>query len=356
MLGKIDWVIDTLYLASAVNIGIDSNLYVSVFNNYLRTNQNVSGLLKLNESGSVMNKIRFDSQEFYDSNPIIGNDGTIYISANYEDRFYAFNQNGTVKWIMEDISIHQTGINIDKDGTIYAIGVSESNNINLFAISKNGGLLWQLREDFGGYSLYSMSFSPDSKSLYITAPYTDGAFLYAVDIENHSIKWEFGNGVTKGSSAPIVDVYGNIYFIAKQQDNYKGIVYSLNDSGKIRWSYELENEPAAYNPMCLDKLGNLYLGYEKLISLDHKGNKRWEYGLNKNVASPISVDSQGKIYFVIGNYTNTEIISLNSEGEFLWSISEPNLSKYSTNFSLSIGYNNKLYVPTFESFKLVSIK
>ena len=70
--------------------------------------------------------------------PSISSDGTIYIGS-FDDKLYAINPNGTLKWKYSTGSYLKSSPVIGSDGTIY-LG---SWDYNLYALSSNGILKWK---------------------------------------------------------------------------------------------------------------------------------------------------------------------------------------------------------------------
>lgn len=125
----IEWENDSLNVTTGVTIGFDSTIYVGVSLNYTLSN-NFSGLLALNKSGKRKWLFDFKIKGHSPSTPLIGNNGTIYISSPALDgrMFYAINSDGSIKWSLNiDYIISQDGINIGKDGKIFAIGYQYQN-------------------------------------------------------------------------------------------------------------------------------------------------------------------------------------------------------------------------------------
>jgi len=352
--GTLEWEVDSFYVSTGIAISDDSTIYIGISSPMPDV---ITGIAALYQNGKTKWIYQFDSF-FGQSSPLIASDGTIYISG--WKNLFAITPNGQLKWKTKDeINIEQSGISLGRDGTIYSLGY-ENNEFILFAINKDGEILWKLfNDDFHGAELEGMSFSPDGNILYIPGS-SNGKTIYAVDINSRTIKWSFGNDrIFSGYS--IVDCNGYVYVISKGNDN-KGYLYSLNDSGNVRWKYllsDLENSWSLisnYNSFAMDKFGNIYTGLRKLYCIDYLGNLKWTYPKDSdiNISSPIVVDGNNNIYFSIGVDEEKKIVCVDSTGNLCWQLSYPD-NFYHSNYSFGLGFN-KLYVPGYKTNVLSSIK
>jgi len=354
--GNVKWIIDSLNISSGVAVLSDSTIIVSVGDVY-SPSRSPSGIVAITTEGEIKWKYSFENYSIGISSPIISRDGTIYVSATSEKKFYAINSDGTKKWdLYLDSHIIQSGINIGKDGTIYAL-VWESQNFSLVAISKNGDLLWKMENDrFTGEELSGMSFSPDGNTLYIPGK-NNGSAILAVDITNQRILWEFGNDRTTVGAIPIVDREGNIYCLSNDTEN-NGLLYSLYPTGEIRWQYIFNDVEESwslvdgYNLFSISKNGEILVGLHNFYCIDYKGKLKWKIQLNRGIASPIVQTDRGECYFVIDTDDNPELLVVNLEGKILHSV------PFNTN---SIGWYSPaiteagIFIPSYHSYKLLLI-
>jgi hypothetical protein len=349
--GNIEWFLDTLNISTGVAIGPDSTLYFGVTG---YAGNNYSALIALNQNGSIKWQYELSPYNTWLSSPIITTDNIIYISDHMANKFHAVNSDGSTKWAVDlDSRISQTGINIGKDGTIYIVG--STNNIwTLYAISKQGHVIWSIDNiDIAGDEFNGMSFSADGKTLYIPGDY-DGPGLTAIDVEARSFKWEFGSKRLQLSGSPIIDSNGNIYVIScDEEDN--GFLYSLDEEKNIRWSFGLDQFGwiESYNLFALDQFGNIYLGLDKLISLDYEGQFRWSFKVS-NISSPIVIDKSNNIFFTNKAGMEKELICLSIDGNVVFNMAYPEPKWYSS-YSPGLGYG-KLFIPGYQTLLISSIK
>ena len=202
--------------------------------------------------------------------PLVDNNGTIYI-ANYR-KIFAFNSDGTTKWIYEtQQEVWNRGLGIGKDGIIYAI----ENGSTLNAIKKDGTVLWQIQDSkFGTGTRVNLTFSPDGNTMYIHGnPLGNEKFsLIAFDLLSKSIKWTFGNALME--NGPIVDSQGNIYILLADDSPNPGIanLYCLDQNGNVKWKFPHSRGPLYWEiDPTIDKEGNIYFATDTLFALEYSG-------------------------------------------------------------------------------------
>ena len=291
------------------------------------------------------------------SSPIVNNEGKMFYSIPLDKKFYAINPDGSTKWVLDNIRIVQTGINIGKDGTLYAVALTESGDWELTAISSQGVLLWSLPGlGIVGDALNSMSFSPDGKTLYISGNINEPA-VHAIDIVGKTKKWSFGKDRLLYNSAPIVDSDGNIYTVTYHDEAVTNL-YSLTPSGSIRWKFSLDSTyfVSDINPGAIDKNGNLYFGDRNIMAIDYSGNLVWKDSVDGRISSPIVIDNQNNIYFSVAKGTSISLLSYSDKGV---KKSETQINVFSnrgTNFSPAIIGNSRLLFPTYGNYSIFIIK
>ena len=364
VIGSLDGIIDSVSIYNSIAIGEDSTIYMAIGGSS-NPSLKEQGLYALKPDGQIKWIYKFSQTGRSYSTPLIAKDGTIYCSFvgyNNLKKFYAINPNGTLKWEVDNISIKMNGVTIGLDGTIYFIQ-SGGTGI-LTALSKDGVILWTYTDPkiYGGDNT-GMSFSPDGKTLYLYT-FIENKALVAFDIESRTIKWGFGKYV---SGHPMVDCKGNLYVVANDSILYEGrtALISLNQEGKIRWTYPLRLAMAySYYTPIMDKNGNIYCGYDTLFSFDYSGKLRWKIDLcpecpdvNGVIAAPLICDNNGRIFTAI-HYDSSpdikEIAALNSDGSTLWKFTPP---FYTRNlYSPAIGFNKDLYLPNYQVSKILKIK
>jgi outer membrane protein assembly factor BamB len=349
--GIIEWSIDSLFVKSGVSIGYDHAVYFNS-DGYLR------GLIAANPDGSI----KWNLEEVVTnmdvvSTPLVASDGTIYIGGGLRERFYAINSNGTLKWeFVTEGDVTIVGMNIGLDGTVYFVsGWSRDVQVAaLNAVNQDGSLKWRLENpDFNSSirSRVGLSFSPDGKTLYVPGR---GPSVFAIDVDNQSIKWTFGDIQIRGSV--LVDSEGHLYFQSQVESINSGKVslFSLNPDGSVRWSYAHDNPDFTSNIMAdgtMDKNGNYYFALDTLYSIDYGGNLRWKLGLERESGEPLTCDINGVVYVPL--WVGTSMAAVSSEGDIIWKFDFPSGS---IGQSPALGINQVMYIASYKDEFVYAIK
>ncbi|MFA5212285.1 MAG: PKD domain-containing protein, partial [Methanoregula sp.] len=221
-------------------IGSDGTIYIG------STDKN---LYALNPNGTL--KWQNSTPAPISSGPAIGSDGTVYVVSGTDP--YAFNPDGTVKWISSAfMSVGSGGRGysspvIGPDGTIY---ITVYQGTNLSALNPDGSLKWSYTLG-GSYGYGSPAVASDG-TIYL-AHYGDGN-IYALNPDG-TRKWSYATGKTglKVYSSPVIGADGIVY--VGFSDNK---IYALNQDGTLKWTYttggQIRNSPA------IGRDGTLYVG------------------------------------------------------------------------------------------------
>jgi hypothetical protein len=173
-----------------------------------------------NQDGTLKWSYKIGSNGGGWSSPSIGIDGTIYIGAGGNDHhLYAFNQDGTVKWRYSTGDDIKSSPAIGSDGTIY-IGSCDD---YLYALNSDGTLKWRYRT--GGDVKSSPAISSDG-TIYVGS-YDD--YIYAINSYG-MLRWRYltGNNIY---SSPTIGQDGTIY--AGSQDGYLYALGLQNGKGEL---------------------------------------------------------------------------------------------------------------------------
>ena len=341
--GSVLWSFDSVRVESGISIGLDSSIL------FVTTYSPNWGLLSLNPQGKLNWVYRIRETLMNLTTPLITTDGTIIASTCLDGKLIALNPDGSLKWSYDTGEmIQQTGINIGLDGTIYVVDVSRK----LHAIDNSGNLLWDLIvEESEKLSINGNTFSPDGKTLYMKG---SNVALLAVDIENQSIKWSFGN--YRITAIPVVDSWGNIYILGIPEIIYKkAYLTSLSPNGDVKWRYffgEYTNRWNYYSPT-IDKSGNIYIAFDSLYSLNYLGDFRWKKAFPGLCQSPLTCDVNGIVYVPVTlSDVEMQILAFDSYGNQLWQ-SEILTGIPGESPALSDGI---MYCPTGRSKNIYAIK
>jgi outer membrane protein assembly factor BamB len=296
---KWQWHADSAFtLCKAPAIGTDGNIY---FTGGGMTDTGVSAkLFCVNPEGSML----WQSQELdtYKANsPVIGTDGTIYVVGWY--KFYAFNQNGTLKWEWTTPESGNpyphfgiSGTTIGPDKTIY-IYHSESGAYHryIFALNSNGSIKWtkDLADPDIGNGAKALTVGKDGVLYTLQMPGGVGT-LYAYNPDNGAIIWslELNDNVKAGGFAIGSD--GTIYIPTYYR---LGKLIAVSPSGEIKWEYNIPDPgiPSIGPDGTIYVVGSSSYVDGDLYALTSKGTLKWNEG-NAVESSNLAISSDGNIY------------------------------------------------------------
>jgi len=232
-----------------------------------------------------------------DQTAVIDSNGTLYISMfiDLHGELHAIHPNGTNKWIVQlDWGGYVPAIG--PDGTIY-VGTRGA----FYAFSQNGTLKWMIDKGkkFNGEPVIS-----NNGTIYVG---TDDGYLYAI-IPNGSIQWEYYVG--DYPIDPAIDNGGNIYFTTFYQKN----LYCLNSNGTLKWKKEIYNFQKG--PV-IGYDGTIYVvPIHWIVAINPDGTEKWKIDFNYWEGFP-SLAPDGTIIISGGN--SGYITALNpKDGNILW--------------------------------------
>jgi outer membrane protein assembly factor BamB len=345
--GTIEWSIDSLWVKSGVSIGDDQSVFFNS-NGYFR------GLIAADPDGNIKwNLEEVVTSEDVVSTPMVTADGTIYIGGGLQNKLYAINSNGTIKWEFDTNGfVYHVGMNIGLDGTIYFISGWQEGIPTLYAVNPDGSLKWKLENsDFNYFNRTGITFSPNGETLYVPGQVSS---VFAIDVENQNIKWTFGDSPLRGSV--LVNTSGHIYLQSKVEliNSGQASLFCLNSDGSIRWSYIHDNPEFSYNHMAdgtMDNNGNYYFALDTLYSLDYEGKLNWKLGLERESGEPLTCDINGVVYLPL--VVGTSMAAVSSEGDLIWKLDFP---RGSIGQSPALGINQVLYVASYKDEFVYAIK
>lgn len=271
---------------------------------------------------------------------VTGSDGTIYVGS-YNGKLYAFNPNGTVKWIYTTASSILGSPAIGKDGTIY---VSDYKNSTLYSINPNGTLKWKY--NIGNWNCGSSPVIGNNGTIYIPVTDSTNGTLYAIDSTNGKVKWTFNMNEVYGSSAAIGND-GTIYIA-----DYNGILYAINPNGSLKWSYALKYYTSAtvsYDTPSIGSDGTIYILSNggstgcALFAVSDTGTLKWTYPFHASGLEPLygapAISSNGTIYFIGAS----NLYAVNSTtGKYKWTYSTGGIATDEAT-SIAIGADGTIY-------------
>lgn len=342
--GKIAWIYTEEKMSRAYHcpvIGEDGTIYIS----------DDQKLYAIHSDGTL--KWKFTRGNMTESNIMIGAGDVIYFSTgsivldrNYQGYLYALDSNGNVLWEYRTTEMPCSyGSTLGIDGTIYFTDLGGY----LHAVNADGSLKWETMGAGGFKSTWAIaiSISPDGSTLYA---HGIDSTMNAVNAQTGDLIWQIP--VSYGyfaKIAPLVDNAGNVYFFANA--NNRDYVCSVNKNGEIRWKYTDEEiyQLAFRCGMHIDYDGNLYFSNRKdVYSLTNDGKFRWKAPLPiPGSVSPIIGDVNNNIYIAC---SEESVASFDQKGNQRFDVRIEGFGDL-VNGALSAG---RLYVGA--SCKLICIK
>jgi len=292
-------------LTSSPAIASDGTVYFAPF----RDNK----FYALNPNGELKWSFQSEWDYWTYGTPAISTNGTIYFTAmSKENKLYALNDDGdqaTVKWYFSTSEPIYTSPTLGSDGTIF-IGTALREN-KLYAIRDDGNtatVRWAFQSNY--YIIFTPAISADGK-IYLS---TFGD-LYALrdDGDNVEVEWVFHLDNDRVNTPPSIGADGMIYF-----GTTDGRLYSLFENGAIKWSHKVGK--MVVTAPAIAENGTVYVGI-----WDNDLND-WIIAIRDNVviwsfkpidgplSSPI-VDVDGTVFFC----AKGSIYALNPDGTLKWS-------------------------------------
>lgn len=329
-------------------IGLDGTLYVTADDGNLYA-INSSGTLEWSyELGNLRTEVF--TLPSIGSTPAIGPEGTIYVGSP-QNLLHALNADGTLKWTS---SYRNTGVypyspfvpspTVSGDGTVY-IG---SDDGKLYAINSDGNLNWKFntRGQVGPLvKIYPPAIGPDGTVYYVSGPVYGGetvfspGTLFAINPDG-TMKWGFHAGTLRGGgsqprSSPVVIDDGTIYM--GYQDTF---LYAINPNKGLATAYPTV-DPLAGPP---EGFGStVYPVKDPIIDADgtaYEGGVQWKYATGNHWHSPV-IGADGTVY--VGG-TNGNLRAINTDGTLRWSYPVNKVPGSLFRSSATIGADGTIYV------------
>ncbi|HDX9580093.1 TPA: PQQ-like beta-propeller repeat protein [Bacillus pseudomycoides] len=213
----------------------------------------------------------------FSAQPAIGRDGTLYVTTANK-KLYAFNPDGSVKWVKEDIASGTTPV-IAEDGTIYVVLGK------ITAVNPDGSIKWQTKSSV---STIGPVLDRDG-TIYVRV----GNQLEAYNPDG-SKKWS-SNEILPVSGGGLLSKDGTIYTLEVYLENK--YLYAHDKNGKMLWKKAIDGKPSGF---ALGLNGEIFLNTrDKLYVYDKNGNivHQWK-AKDKEVflGAPTISSTDGTIY------------------------------------------------------------
>jgi hypothetical protein len=156
----------------------------------------------------------------------------------------------------------------------------------------------------------------------------------------------------------MVDANSKIYVIAGKE-NVETLLYCLDPEGTDNWSFKIQtgsgSAPWGIAPMAIDKLGNIYTGYDTLFVVDYSGQLKWSFALKNYdfISAPILIDKDNAVYFDERTEGDFVYNAFSNDGLKIWTAQFPKSGRLY--YSPAIGFDNKMIIPGYKANFLFSI-
>jgi outer membrane protein assembly factor BamB len=230
-------------IGSAPAIAEDGTIY---FGTMIGLWSNVANVIAVNPNGTE--KWRYPVNHYVDSDPVIGDDGTVYIGSD-DRNLYAIYPNGTLKWTFRTGDDIRGPASIANDGTIYFC----SWDYYLYAVYPNGTLRWKTKPYWYG-SQTNPSIGEDG-TIYVSW----GGRIFAFNPENGEVIWEFVVGGRIGKSSIAICADEILYVGVEIGDRDGGEILAVNSDGTKRWRQRISNGYADDSSPAIAEDGTIYI-------------------------------------------------------------------------------------------------
>lgn len=311
-------------------IGEDGIIYVSG-----SFEDMVYGFVAINPNGTLRWRYQVDGQIWHMC-PTIAEDGTIYFGC-WDNCLYSLNPNGTREWKFNAGCMISSDPAIGNDGTIYfGTGWCMGSGCKIFAVNPDGSEKWRYKT--GDYVSSDPAIGDDG-TIYIGS---GDSYLYAMN-PNGTVKWRFNTGEEIYAPPSIADD-GTIYI-----SSFDDYLYAIYPNGTLRWKINTEYGSCA-NPS-IGSDGTIYIcSASKMFAINPEdGAIKWELNLGGDVLkSSSAICADGIIYtgIEIGNCKGGEIVAVNPDGTLRGRM---RLSNCRVDSSPCIGEDGIIYVVSTSS-------
>jgi len=249
-------------------------------------------------------KWSYDLGQYGGSPPSIGLDGTVLVTNDYNEKLFAIDSEGNLKWKLE-LNVYDSP-SIGTDGTLYIVSRTDeySESYYLIALNIDGSEKWKYEIVKYGY----ISIGSDQTIYVGTSGYNSDNYLYAFT-KNGELKWKYKFVDNSVVVAPIIDFDNNIYVVLK--DNY---LYAFQSDGQLKWRLLQGNGVISAPAIGAD--GTIYISSmtNSLFALNPDGSLKLEFVTGNFNSSP-TIGSDGTIY--IASYDDY-LYAINSNSSIIW--------------------------------------
>ncbi len=286
-------------------------------------------MVAINPDGSLRWRYRTDDL-IWNMCPAIAEDGTIYVGS-WDYYLHAVNSNGTRKWRFDAGGEIVSDPVVGKDGTIYfgVMGPGWKKG-RIYAVNPNGTEQWYYDT---GYWIVSDPAIGDDETIYIGS---SDDYLYAM-YPNGTLRWRFKTGAWI-QGPPSIANDGTIYI-----GSFDGYLYAMYPNGTLHWKTKIWYGSNTNPSIGLD--GAIYVcSSNKLFAINPNGSIKWKFNLGGSVGkSSPAICADGIIYIgiEIGDRKGGEVVAMNPDGTEHW---RKRLSNLWIDSSPCIGEDGTVYI------------
>lgn len=247
-------------------------------------------LFALKNPGLYAWKHVFEEEGDVKSTPALDMNDSVFMHAP-DGRLYSFDSlSGVMKW-KSDIYADSTPV-IGKNGTVYTVTTGSRMDCSyLYAVSPHDGkLIWKLQLSDEEMGKCNLAVANDS-TIYIVST-GKGSIIYAVTPQG-KLKWK--RQFTSSLTSPALAQDGTIYI-----GDENGTLSTLNPDGSDNWQYRTSDKIVA--APIIDAEGSVYVSSGTLFhALNAKGKPLWKYDVKQYITASPVIDSGGVLYIAAGN-------------------------------------------------------
>jgi outer membrane protein assembly factor BamB len=214
--------------------------------------------------------------------PAIGPDGTIYAS-DQVNSLYAFDEDGTVKWIKDliDGNVYMPGVD-PVSGTVYS---DVAGNALLALNPEDGSEKWRLAiaSDIDSTPIVGdKPGTPAYRTIFFGTDFVDSIFAARDNGANGEVRWQFVTG-DDVNTVPALSPDGTVVYAVSNDNNLYAVNVSDNPlvDGTLKWQFPILAESGEVNssPTVNPNDGTIYVGSDdhNVYAINPDGTQKWRF-------------------------------------------------------------------------------